>query len=317
MDSICLSGDLDNLHQYRPARALREQRPTGIARQCNSYGAVSKRCHRYHLRILSASPYLVAARIISRWLLRIASQDCRSRCVALRLSDRLHRPGKLVSRILRRMLKPSAAVVAIFFVLAAFVVYAFVYCTAGEFVAAIGSILGGLVGAGGAIAAVFFLIDRQRAEDQLRIGEAISKQVVVFTKIVIESLKICRLIALEKIVVEKKNACSMMMHAEPIIYKGVADRIGLYPYGQAVVEFYARVIQVQEALRVIVNGPAEDSEPVTSANVDTIAKALIMACQFAKIIIGSHVPRSDLEKRTAESIAAQIETALESAKSSF
>lgn len=237
--------------------------------------------------------------------------------MAVRLSDRLHRPGKLVSRILRRISKWSAVALVILLVLAAFVVYASVYCTAGEFLAAIGSILGGIVGAGGAIAAVYFLIDQQRAEDKLRIGEAISKEVIVFTKIVIESLKICRFIKLGEIVVEKKNARSMMMHAEPVIYKGVADRIGLYPYGQAVVEFYTKVIQVQEALRVIVNGPAEDSEPVTSANADTIAKALIMACQFAKIIIVSHDPRSDLDKRTAESIAAQIEAALESAKPSF
>jgi hypothetical protein len=201
--------------------------------------------------------------------------------------------------------------------LAGFVAYAFVHCMPGEFAAAVGSIFGGIVGAGGAIAAVYLLINQQRAEDEIRISGAVTKEIIVFTKIIIESLKICRSIKAGRIVVQKKNANSLMTYAEPIIYKGVADRIGLYPHGQAVVEFYTRVILVQAALQVIVNGPDDDAEPVTAANAETIAKPLIIACQCAKIILNSHVPRYDADKQTAKAIVAQIEATLQSAKECF
>jgi hypothetical protein len=187
---------------------------------------------------------------------------------------------------------------------------------AGEIAGAIGSVLGGIVGAGGAVAAVYLLIGKQRREDAARIRDAIYIEIIAFSKMATAALQICEHVQGGKIVIAKKNARSIMMHVDPIIYKAVADRIGLLPQPQGVVEFYMRVLEVQEGLRVIVQGPDDDNAPVPAANAETIAKSLITACKLARSII-LHVPGSSVDERISQITLTNIEAALESAKRHF
>src|SRR5260221_8804782 len=61
----------------------------------------------------------------------------------------------------------------------------------GEVAAAIGSILGGIVGAGGAVIAVYLLISQQRNVDKNNISKAVLREVIECCKIIMESLDIC------------------------------------------------------------------------------------------------------------------------------
>src|SRR5690348_12787513 len=70
-------------------------------------------------------------------------------------------------------------------------VYALVSSTAGEVAAAIGSILGGIVGAGGAVGAVYFLIAQERKEEATRVTTSIRSEIIEFSKIVTAALRTC------------------------------------------------------------------------------------------------------------------------------
>lgn len=107
-----------------------------------------------------------------------------------------------------------------------------------------------------------------------------------------------------------------MIGADPIIYKAVADRIGLLPQPQGIVEFYMRVVEVQESLRVIVAGPEDDDIPVSAENVEAIAKSLVTACNLAKIVI-SRAPASSVDERISQIILGNIDAALVKAKRHF
>jgi hypothetical protein len=105
------------------------------------------------------------------------------------------------------------------------------------------------------------------------------------------------------------------MNPEPIIYKAVADRIGLLPY--PVVQFYMRMLEIQNAVQIIVFGPGGENVPVPGEEAETMAKSVIIACRLARTII-SHAsgPRVD-EEEIARITLVHIDEALERAKQSF
>ena len=67
-------------------------------------------------------------------------------------------------------------------------VSALIHSSPGEVAEAIGSVVGGIFGAGGAVGAVYFLIDRQRHEDANNVSDAIRREIIIFTEVVIEAL---------------------------------------------------------------------------------------------------------------------------------
>ena len=80
----------------------------------------------------------------------------------------------------------------------------------------------------------------------------------------------------------------MLIPFDPIIYKAVADRIGLIPHPQGVVGFYMRMVEIQQAVQVIsVEVPGD--APVSAENAETLAGSLIVAGQLARSVI-SHGP---------------------------
>lgn len=72
------------------------------------------------------------------------------------------------------------------------------HASGGEIAVAIGSIIGGIVGAGGAVGAVYLLIERQRRENMKNVSDAILREIIELTEMIIQSLKICENIKSQK-----------------------------------------------------------------------------------------------------------------------
>jgi len=193
---------------------------------------------------------------------------------------------------------------------------ALIQSRAGEVAAAIGSIIGGIVGAGGAVGAVYFLIDRQRHEDAANVSDAIRREIIEFNEMVISALSICEQIKSGGVSIMRKDAHNIMRNLDPIIYKAVADRIGLLPHPQFVVKFYARLVEIQQLIEVIAVGPGDDSALVPGEEATTLANSLIITIRLAQSII-SQVADPSLDEQVHRISLAHIDTALESAKRTF
>jgi hypothetical protein len=70
------------------------------------------------------------------------------------------------------------------------------------------------------------------------------------------------------------------MTPDPIIYKAVANRIGLMPY--PVVQFYMRMVEIQTAIQIAAVGPGGENVAVPGGEAETIAKSVTIACQLAR-----------------------------------
>jgi len=62
----------------------------------------------------------------------------------------------------------------------------------GENAVALGSLVGGLVGAGGAVWAVFLTLSRQRREETIKVAEAVRTEVAALVKYIIGAIEICQ-----------------------------------------------------------------------------------------------------------------------------
>jgi hypothetical protein len=180
-----------------------------------------------------------------------------------------------------------------------------------------GSVLGGIVGAGGAVSAVYLLIVRQRHEEANNASNAVRREIIGFSELVMSALRICECIKSGDVHVIRKTAQSIMTPPDPIVYRAVADRIGLLSDAQGMVSFYMRMVEIQQAVQIIVAGSlGDDSALVPGEEAETIAKSLIIACRLARAII-SHVPGRGLDEQVSQITLAHIDAALESARRSF
>lgn len=175
----------------------------------------------------------------------------------------------------------------------------------------LGSLVGGVIGAGGAVGAVYLLIHRQRREEANNVSNAIRREIIVLSEILLSHLRILSAIKSGKISIERNKFCSAIINPEPTIYKAVADRIGLLPY--PVVQFYMRMVEIQNSVQIAVVGPGEE---IPGGEAQTIAKSVIIACRLAKTII-SHAPSQSVDEEIAQITLSHIDEALEKAKHAF
>lgn len=175
----------------------------------------------------------------------------------------------------------------------------------------LGSLIGGFIGAGGAVGAVYLLIHRQRCEEANNVSNAIRREVIVLSEILISHLRILEAIRTGQVTIERTKLCSAIISPEPTIYKAVADRIGLLPY--PVVQFYMRMIEIQNAVQIAVVGPGDE---MPGAEAETIANSVIMACRLARAII-SHASGRTVDEEISRITLVHIDEALERSKKSF
>jgi hypothetical protein len=176
----------------------------------------------------------------------------------------------------------------------------------------LGSLIGGFFGAGGAVFAVYLLIRQQRREEANNVSRAIRREVIVLSEILISHLQILAAIKSGAVTITRNKLRSAIMNHDPTIYKAVADRIGLLPY--PVVQFYMRLLEIQNAIQIAVVGPGGENVAVPGGEAQTIAKSVAIACQLARLII-SHGPNIDEE--ISRITLVHIDEALERAKQSF
>jgi hypothetical protein len=153
-----------------------------------------------------------------------------------------------------------------------------------------------------------------RSEEINNISNAIRREIIVFSEILINQLRILEVIKSNKITVMRKNIHSVIMNPDPIIYKAVANRIGMLPY--PVVQFYMRMVEIQDAVQIIFVGPDGENASVPGAEAETMAKSVIIACRLARAII-SHASGPSVDEEISRITLAHIDEALERAKQSF
>jgi hypothetical protein len=148
-------------------------------------------------------------------------------------------------------------------------------------------------------------------------AEAVIREVIEYNKLVIEALRICRAIHSGKIQIERRNAYSIMMNPDPVVYKAVATRIARLPFdAQLIIQFYLRIVYIQQAIQIIVVGPDGGDAAVPRNEIQTLAKSLIIICQLAQTII-RHAPSTGVTENVSQIILAQIDAALEKANQSI
>lgn len=155
----------------------------------------------------------------------------------------------------------------------------------------------------------------ERTKADAAAAEAVRREILEFSKVIIEALCICGHIKSGAVTMPRKNAYSIMSNPDPIVYKAIADRISRMPYDpQLIVSFYARLAYIQQTIQVIVvGGPGDD---ILATEAEKVAENLITTCKLARVII-SYVPSESINEQVTEITLAQIDTALESAKRSF
>jgi len=200
---------------------------------------------------------------------------------------------------------------------------------AGEIAAALGGVIGGLIGAGGAVWAVFLTLSREKNEEEERVVAAIETEVTTLVKYVIGTIGVCEQIA-TGLKIPRQDAGYIVKNipASPTIYPAVADRVGLLSHPQATVEFYMRLAEARMMVEMLqnkttpqgvvnVNPPVEN---VTPQFAGSIAESLITALQLARSIIADDVNPSHktvLAGYVKTTVVNQIDGCLTSAKRTF
>jgi hypothetical protein len=162
--------------------------------------------------------------------------------------------------------------------------------TAGEVAGALGSFIGGIVGAGGAVLAVFLALSAQRREETAKVSAAVRTEITTLAKYIIGAIEACHTIAngTRQVPVEHASYIVKNLTSEPIVYSAVADRIGLLPHPHATTEFYLRLAEAKTMIESF-KGAASyfPTAPkfVTPDFVAVVADSLIATLQLARAII--------------------------------
>jgi hypothetical protein len=189
--------------------------------------------------------------------------------------------------------------------------------TEGEVAGALGSFVGGLIGSGGAVLAVYVALSSQRNEDTRKVSAAIRTEVASLVTYIIGAVKICQDIASGVRRVPRKDAGYIMrkLFVEPVVYKAVADRIGLLPHPNATTQFYMRLSEAKAIVESLQMASVEQ-EHVSAENAATIADSLITALQLAQgVLVGEGHPQ--MADWVGQVMVRQIEECLQSARQSF
>jgi hypothetical protein len=195
----------------------------------------------------------------------------------------------------------------------------------GEWVAAFGGIVGGIVGAGGAILAVYLAITGQRKEDIANVNAAIRTEITTYSKYVIGTLVVCQRIAAQDLKIPTVDAEYIGKSlVDPLTYPTVADRVGLMRRPQATFEFYMRIAEAKANLSAIQKKDSRlpqaqaDMTYVQPGQAEVVADSLITALQMAKHIVGDVDPtRSQLDLFVQTITLRNIDEALELAQVMF
>jgi hypothetical protein len=195
----------------------------------------------------------------------------------------------------------------------------------GEQAGALGAVVGGIIGAGGAVLAVYLTLARQRRDDAAKVRAALRTEVSTYSKYVIGALDVCQQVATRAVGVPMANAAYITKNLiDPVVYPAVADRVALLRRPQATVEFYMRVQEAKAMTAMMaasVSGMSSAQsamQTVQPSNAEAIADSLITALQLAHSIASdADGLSSQMDLWIRDAVLQNIDDALRSAQQTF
>jgi hypothetical protein len=189
----------------------------------------------------------------------------------------------------------------------------------GEIAAALGSVVGGIIGAMGAGLAVYLTLRGQRQEEIEKVSSAILSEISELCKAPMGQLGACLLIQTGELRVPTSHIKYLFNTPAPVIFPAVADRISRLPRPTLVVTFYMQLAETRGMVDLLANtgNPQERTE---FGMVREIADLLVSQCQLAHLILGTAPIQLDEEPLfTAKrrEMVAQLETQLREARQRF
>lgn len=196
---------------------------------------------------------------------------------------------------------------------------------AGERIAAFGGVIGGIVGAGGAVFAVYLTLTTQRNGEIANVRAAVRTEVTTYTKYIIGTLDICEKIARTGLQIPMAEATYIGKNLiDPTIYNAVADRVALLQRPQVIVEFCMRIAEAKSNLNVMqvrASGMTQAQSAmvnVQASNAEVVADSLITALQLGQAILSESDPtRTSVDEAVQRVSLAEIQRALASALAAF
>ena len=156
----------------------------------------------------------------------------------------------------------------------------------GEIAAALGSIVGGTIGALGAALAVYLTLRGQRQEEITKVSSAILSEISELCKAPMGQLGACFLIQTGEMRVPTSHIKYLFNTPAPVIFPAVADSISRLSRPTLVVTFYTQLAETRGMVDLLANtgNPQERTE---FGMVREIADLLISQCQLALLILGT------------------------------
>jgi hypothetical protein len=187
--------------------------------------------------------------------------------------------------------------------------------------------IGSLIGAAGAVWAVYLTLGKQRKEETRKVSSAVATEVAALVKYVIGAVEICIEIAKGGRNVPQTDAGYIVRRvlAAPTVYNAVADRVGLLPHPDATTQFYLRIEEAKAATSAVETAvkfhwsPGIGGPPplMTRELVLPIADSLITALQLARPILCDTKTGPQFQRWVRETTVKQIDECLATAKKAF
>ena len=178
------------------------------------------------------------------------------------------------------------AAIFLFVVIVAAFIAALLGAKPGEVANALGAVIGGTIGAGGAAAAVYLTLRIQREDESKKATEAILSEIAELAKFPIGQLGACGKAASGEMRAPMAVLPQMMHTPQAVIYPAVADRIARLPNPTLVVSFYNRIQETRGVVAVITTS-APPNVIVSREHIAGLADLLISQCQLARMILDS------------------------------
>jgi len=188
---------------------------------------------------------------------------------------------------------------------------------AGEVANATGAVLGGIIGALGAALAVYLTLSGQNRQEATKVSDALIREVLEFARLGIGHLDNCVSISKGTITVPVVALPGAMAMPEPIIYKSVADRIGLANSPQIVVAFYTRLTEIKTGLEVLASHPILARGNADGKMLKHIALGWLDVLGMAKGLISDHVMIAELDSVVQQHVCHDIEVVSAAARTEF
>lgn len=158
--------------------------------------------------------------------------------------------------------------------------------------AATGAILGGFIGAGGAVAAVYVMLNSQRKDEAEKVEASLRAEVVEFARLATGTLELLtQFVSNDGPALPVHDVQTLVALPEPMVFAAVADRIARLPYGALLVTLHARIAEAKHIANVYrLSLPKDFADgsipyPLTSQQLNTYTTAWFDICTIARMIL--------------------------------